>query len=562
MVGAQNFDKSPDEMNVFIFIIDCLVDTIFTIDIFISFRTAESNPQGKVVFEWSTVTRNYVTSWFVPDVLSVIPWYAFTLDGENGNWHLLRLCRLFRLSKLHHLSRIYRRWEPNIKIKYGVIRLWKFAIGISFVWHWITCGWFLVGKLSQTHGYPNWLDKEFLRVEDWSSDLEGIEPIKWGFSSQYIVSAYWAIMTLTTIGYGDVSPQNEVERLYCIFCMVTGALIFSYVVGTMCTLVQGLDQVNLKFQNQMDQLDTYLQIVQIPKDICQKIREFCIYKRDNELRKGEEQELLSYMSKSLQEEVVLHIYKEILEELPLFRGAPLKCLAAIALVFRSEVFGPNERIITQGELGDSLYILKKGSACVEVSTLVQTTIVKTLGEGRYFGENSLMYCVPRTATVRTISFCETVKLLKGDLDKILDLFPILQYRFRSAVIKKQWSDIMRNGKLSEALKVRAAEREQREKTVGPKSKTLSKKRSFHGRISNPKPSPESPRREIQLASPTTHNGTALRQLEGDYQNMRKSVTEVESKISSLESSVLSMHSMMERMDKNLNATSSLARSQI
>jgi len=48
----------------------------------------------------------------------------------------------------------------------------------------------------------------------------------------YIVAAYWSIMTLTTIGYGDIGPRNVPEYIYVIFSMMIGAAFFSFVLGS------------------------------------------------------------------------------------------------------------------------------------------------------------------------------------------------------------------------------------------------------------------------------------------------------------------------------------------
>jgi hyperpolarization activated cyclic nucleotide-gated potassium channel 2 len=34
---------------------------------------------------------------------------------------------------------------------------------------------------------------------------------------RYINSIYWAVTTMITVGYGDISPQTPIERLFGIF---------------------------------------------------------------------------------------------------------------------------------------------------------------------------------------------------------------------------------------------------------------------------------------------------------------------------------------------------------
>ena len=52
---------------------------------------------------------------------------------------------------------------------------------------------------------------------------------------------HWTITTLTTVGYGDISPQNNVERLYSNFVMIAGIFIYSYIIGAVAGLISNLD---------------------------------------------------------------------------------------------------------------------------------------------------------------------------------------------------------------------------------------------------------------------------------------------------------------------------------
>jgi Ion channel. len=44
------------------------------------------------------------------------------------------------------------------------------------------------------------------------------------------------------VGYGDINPSNDSERLYCMFSMWVGAAFFGYMVGNISCIIADYDK--------------------------------------------------------------------------------------------------------------------------------------------------------------------------------------------------------------------------------------------------------------------------------------------------------------------------------
>ena len=88
-------------------------------------------------------------------------------------------------------------------------------------------------------------------------------------------------------------------------------------------------------------------------------------------------------------------------------------------------YEPGERIISEGEPGDSMYFIRSG--LVKVSTATPAGMVE-LGElkpGDYFGEVSLLNRVKRTATISALELTEVLVLDRKALDQLRPQIPDL-----------------------------------------------------------------------------------------------------------------------------------------
>ncbi len=125
----------------------------------------------------------------------------------------------------------------------------------------------------------------------------------------------------------------------------------------------------------------------------------------------------------MQTDISLHLTKDLLSQVSFFRGAPLACLSFIAKQLRPLAVPPGERIVTEGEVGETMYFLMRG--LLEVTSGLR--VVSLLEEGAVFGEMALlMPGQPRTATIRALVFSDVFELSSRDLDEVLKLWPALR----------------------------------------------------------------------------------------------------------------------------------------
>jgi hypothetical protein len=174
----------------------------------------------------------------------------------------------------------------------------------------------------------------------------------------YLAALYWSVMTITTIGYGDITPVNTGEMAFMLVGMMLGAALFSFVVGTCCSLIEGLDKVGLEFQAECDAVNDYMSICNTPVEMRRRARAF-MQTRRNMSNKRNEADILELMSPALRQEFMIMNYSNLIRSVPPLAGAPNKFVVEMASTAAMKLYGPGEGITFQGEKGDPFYTLRK-----------------------------------------------------------------------------------------------------------------------------------------------------------------------------------------------------------
>jgi hypothetical protein len=384
-----------------------VIDFFFLWDIFFNFKTSYRF-QGTEVTDKKMVASQYARKNFAIDLLATIPLDILFLgrpEAQIFNISLIWLLRSFRLLRIVRLFVIFTRWEDFNRINAGYLRVMKFLALVLLFGHWITCGWFVLPSI-ENFPADNWVMLSGIRFAD--------------RFTQYIRSFYWTITTMTTVGYGDITPHGNGEYLFTSMVMLIGASLYAYIIGNIASLLSNIDSTKASFWNRMETVSQYLNYREVPFELSGRVRNYYeyIWARHRGLR---EDMFFDDLPNPLRLDILHYLTQELLEKVPLFKFASPSLRNVLLLVLIPQTYSPDGHVTREGELGKEIFFVSRGK--LEISSNDGKNTHGTLESGDYFGDISLLFGEKRTASVKSLTFCEIFILEKTDFNKIKEEYP-------------------------------------------------------------------------------------------------------------------------------------------
>jgi len=371
---------------------DHIITMIFLLDFAINvykYREIKKIPNYQEGYKNSLCLKGLILT----DLLAAIP---FGLFFHPSFFRLFRLLKLFRVINLFQTYR-----KKQIKSA-GVITFLIFIFWILHIIHWLGCGWCAIRGLDP--------DSDSITI--------------------YINAVYWTVTTLTTVGYGDILPMNNPQKIYSMFVQVMGFGVFGFLIGTIASVLLKKDPAKAKYLENIENLASLMHYRTIPGHLRNRIVNFYTYMWKKRLG-YDETAFLKSLPENLQTEVALHLKKEVIEKISLFKNASNEFKREIALLLKPIFLTPGDYIFKAGDYGEEMYFVVNG----ELNTLTQKEdrILTTLKAGEFFGEIALFKNINRTATVKAITYCDIYVLDKKAFDKVLVKYPEIGTKIKQQV---------------------------------------------------------------------------------------------------------------------------------
>jgi len=320
---------------------DTFCVAIFIVEYCARLWVAPEHPlmQGRGAFH--ARVRTALQPMMVVDLIAILPFFLQFFFGFNvAAIRVIRILRFYRLA----------RYVPAIATIGRVIAAeWRSLAGSAVVF----CGLLLLSSVAM-----------YL--------AEGhIQPDKLGDVPS---AMWWAVVTLSTVGYGDVTPVTTLGRVIAGMVMITGIGFFALPVGIIAT----------GFQEEIRRRDFVVSFAMVAR-------------------------------------------------VPLFSRVDAVTIARLVGMLHARRFATGAVIFSRGDPADGMYFISNGEVEVEVPDQPVR-----LGEGDFFGEIALLqHDATRTATVTAVRPTDLLVLSAPDFRRMIHHNPELDRAVRETAAQRR-----------------------------------------------------------------------------------------------------------------------------
>lgn len=406
--------------------LDAAIDVSFIVDLLLNLNTAYYNEDNALVVNRLSIVKNYFKHGLFIDFISSFPFSLFdiTTRGFSTLFRILRLRALSRLLKLSRLFKVVSRKDNLISkyiqnlfsISHTLIRILKFLAMLTLSVHLAACIWHYTAK-AQDYDPTTWIYR--------TGNIDA--PIY----RKYIISLYWTLVTLATIGYGDIRPYSQSEQLFSIFWMIFALYFVSFSISSLSSMLSQIDIRKNLLRQKMSFVDDFSKEVKLSKRLKKELQKILISSIDRFSYSYEDRnDLISEFPNDLKLEIANTMHKGLAARFSLFAFEDDNLIQEILPLMQNLSIPASQILYSLGESSTHIYFLIKGR--VHFLLKNEKTVFQVVSDKDYFGDIEVIYETHRMNSAMTATECKMMVLGMDLIKKIHKNFPGFYTKMKEA----------------------------------------------------------------------------------------------------------------------------------
>eukprot|EP01060_Flectonema_neradi_P030935 TRINITY_DN4588_c0_g1_i1.p1 TRINITY_DN4588_c0_g1~~TRINITY_DN4588_c0_g1_i1.p1 ORF type:complete len:1009 (+),score=173.85 TRINITY_DN4588_c0_g1_i1:109-3135(+) len=272
-------------------------------------------------------------------------------------------------------------------------------------------------------------------------------------SLKYVQALSYSINTLSGLSRGAF-PSDDLQAAFALVIVIIGVFVYALVLSVVSYALQ-VNTQQAQMQAKLEDVRTVLQ-QEVEADCLpdEFLKEALAYHRhvfESMAQLDLREDLLVDLPPSIGRSIAISIGKQTIGKVPILKAGHDNddFICALQSCLQLIVSPPDFDIIEKHDNTSEMYFITSG----ELEVIGDNDeVIHTLRSGDFFGEIALITRVPRTATIRTKTFCNLLELSLEDYESVLSQFPgmtaVIQEHAKERIRKIRTSVLRKKGQPS------------------------------------------------------------------------------------------------------------------
>ena len=341
------------------------IDIIYILDLIFNFFRAYQNFDESLVRKRKFIFVHYLSSWFFIDFIQCIPFFTLfkymdklhmknqnklvSLQGNEYNkvnrlLYLVIMVKIIKLYKmLHENITLFNIGETISRIElidnYGNF-LFSLFYSLTTI-NLCACIFIFIGSNS----YPGWLVKISIQDEE--------------YIDKYITSVYYILVTITTVGYGDITGSSYPDIIYQMFLLIIGTIAYSFVISYFSNYIVKINQKSINFQKNVSILEEIrLHHPNLDDKLYQEILKNLYIEQLYE--KNDKNILFDCLPLTLKNKLIMEMYREFINNFTFFKyNHHSDFIVKVVTSLKPLLTFKDDTLIREGDYVKEIFFVKK-----------------------------------------------------------------------------------------------------------------------------------------------------------------------------------------------------------